>query len=822
MQHMPPLLLRVALLALVILAVDLFGAQVGGSPVAPFAARIARAAVPDVPGPCVAGWREMPVPDVMYQATPLDVITRRGRPAWILGGSTDGLRTVRWDGSRWRKAARSRGLQGLTAGTFVGRRLLAVGYERPLSGALRPLSGRLAGSRWLKRRTPSLPPTQRGTLVDVVDLPRGKAWAVGTRLVSGRLHAYALRWTGKRWANGSPSAGRGSGLQAVTRAPGGTIWAVGWRETSTGMPRPWIGRRGRKGWDRVAAPALPPGKAVITDVVFRRAADGWAVGYLAERGADRHTVFLLHWDGRRWRRAALPWAADFGALPRTISVSEDRRLWIAGTQTATEQREVRGFIAHGGGGDWRVDVLAVPDDVRSEVADVAPTRSGAVATGSVGGTAVILHACPVTGPAANRARGRVRVSAVRSRRRVPVEEDHTRDQAVTVPRLTGAAVTPAAPVAPSGFQVRDRSAASGLGQIAKTYQGIAADFDDDGRRDVFYSRHLAGVPRLAMNAQDGYADAPPDAFTHLDRHGCDSADVDQDGRRDILCAIGAGRGKAVKRHELSLAVGSAGRRLARAALGITDPLGRGRQVAFIRLDGDAYPEVFITNAPEREDGLPSYNRFYRNEGGTFVPAPGVGLDSAHGGTCAEVRDIDADGDQDLVYCAGFPFGGRPSGLRIMRNERGRLRDRTQALGARPIGDIDVALADVSGDGRLDLIQLRRDRLRVSRWTSQGYRRIYDARISHGVAVAAGDASGDGRADLYVVRAGGHTGNPRDFLLVSRRGGRDFTSVRIPQTRAGSADDALALDYDGNGLADFVVLNGKKRPGPVQLLASYPE
>ena len=57
--------------------------------------------------------------------------------------------------------------------------------------------------------------------------------------------------------------------------------------------------------------------------------------------------------------------------------------------------------------------------------------------------------------------------------------------------------------------------------------------------------------------------------------------------------------------------------------------------------------------------------------------------------------------------------------------------------------------------------------------------------------------------------------------MSRRQGREFTSVRIPQTRGGSADDVMAVDYDDNGLTDFIVLNGRKRPGPVQLLAAYP-
>ena len=64
-------------------------------------------------------------------------------------------------------------------------------------------------------------------------------------------------------------------------------------------------------------------------------------------------------------------------------------------------------------------------------------------------------------------------------------------------------------------------------------------------------------------------------------------------------------------------------------------------------------------------------------------------------------------------------------------------------------------------------------------------------------------------------------NKPDRLLVSRNGGTRFASVRIPGTSKGSADDVFALDYDQNGHVDFVVLNGRVRPGPVQLLASFP-
>ncbi len=54
---------------------------------------------------------------------------------------------------------------------------------------------------------------------------------------------------------------------------------------------------------------------------------------------------------------ALPWAEDFAALPRAVSLGKDGTIWIAGTKTANENRDTRGFIANGKNGSWRVSTL---------------------------------------------------------------------------------------------------------------------------------------------------------------------------------------------------------------------------------------------------------------------------------------------------------------------------------------------------------------------------------------------------------------------------------------------------------------------------------
>ena len=63
-------------------------------------------------------------------------------------------------------------------------------------------------------------------------------------------------------------------------------------------------------------------------------------------------------------------------------------------------------------------------------------------------------------------------------------------------------------------------------------------------------------------------------------------------------------------------------------------------------------------------------------------------------------------------------------------------------------------------------------------------------------------------------------NIADVMLVNRDGGRAWSSMAIPQVGGGVGEDAVAIDHDGNGLDDFLVLNGFNAAGPIQLIAFY--
>ena len=789
------------------------------------AAVTAAPTTPSAVGPCQAGWQELPVPSSAFESTPFEIVTREGKPAWIVGGSNSGPLVLRWKSTYWKHLAKgATGHRGFVGAVSTGTtQIIGAGYVRGSWTEYEPYVGRMKDGR-LHGRKPPNPTSDRAGLADIAKLPGGKLWVVGTRLHRGKLLALASRWNGSRWTHSHPASGSGAGLLAIERAPTGRLWTVGWKEVSPGRPKPLIGKLVNGKWKTTRGPGLGSGTAILTDISFRASKAGYAVGYQVKPASDHHRAILFHWDGSVWSRMALPWADDFSALPRSISAGPDGELWIGGAQLATDTREARGFVAHLADGTWDVDVLGVPKTVRSDVTDVAVTDKGAIAVAAVAGTAAVLRTCDAPSLAADQKR-RVRISAIE--KRVAANGVHAEvTGGETVDRLSrsaGALSAPtlAAPVLASGFVVKDRTAKAGLDIWTGTYDGFASDLDGNGRKDVFIGRHAGRLPILMMNRKSGFVRAAvAPLFSVVDRHACAVADVDKSGSRDILCVTGRGHGKQITRHELSVDPGRASGHLDQATAGLSDPLGRGRAVEFVQLDKDGWPDVFIGTAPDRNDSLPSLNRFYRNVGGTLVPAYDVGLDKAHGAICSWSGDIDRDKDEDLAYCTFWPIGSRRAGVRLMRNEGGKLVDRTLARGIRPIGDIDVSFADVSGDGRKDLIQLSRSRLRVSKWTRSGYRKIWEATVYDGVAIATADANNDGRADIYLAR-GSKRGNKPDRLLISRNKGKRFVSVRIPTTTKGAPDDVFALDYDKNGYSDFVILNGGGTQGPVKLLASFP-
>ena len=157
--------------------------------------------------------------------------------------------------------------------------------------------------------------------------------------------------------------------------------------------------------------------------------------------------------------------------------------------------------------------------------------------------------------------------------------------------------------------------------------------------------------------------------------------------------------------------------------------------------------------------------------------------------------------------------------RLYRNTRRGLVDVTRKMGIRSFDEVDAELVDLNKDGKLDLVQLSESKLKVSLQKRGKFKKVFERNLTEGRAIASGDVNGDKRGDLYLLRSGADK-NVHDIMLINRGDGRSWSSLIIPQVSDGAGDDAYAIDHDGNGLDDFLVLNGHNLRGPTQLIAFY--
>lgn len=289
----------------------------------------------------------------------------------------------------------------------------------------------------------------------------------------------------------------------------------------------------------------------------------------------------------------------------------------------------------------------------------------------------------------------------------------------------------------------------------------AADLDGDGALDVVLAMHRHGVVVLRGDGRGGFAPATPmpgqdDGFSS---RALAVADWDGDGRLDVL-ALGegptpAGPAAAVRPSAAGLRIwlgrpdGFAARDDAGSAL-------FGRSVAIADLDGDGRrAAVTGSSVLGRTDLL-------------CAPAPGGGCARATIPALparAYVRavaagDVDGDGRDALAVAAiTFAASGPVSVVDLLRRREGAwTRER---LLAQPglVGAWALALGDVDGDGRRDLVALSQ---RGEPWLFRNAGGGRLVRVATGAAtpfagcggshVELADLDGDGRDEIVAAFA----------------------------------------------------------------------
>jgi FG-GAP-like repeat len=197
----------------------------------------------------------------------------------------------------------------------------------------------------------------------------------------------------------------------------------------------------------------------------------------------------------------------------------------------------------------------------------------------------------------------------------------------------------------AGLRAVDRASDAGIAQITRSYGTFVHDVGVDGDQDFLYNRHSGSRMLLSLNDGDGNFVVSPDVvFPVHDRHDCVWADLNDDHRPDTYCAVGASKGRNIKKNELWLQNENGVLSAVAGAWEADDPTGRGRDPALFDANRDGLLDLFVGNFFPRVDGLQTPNRFYiQDPAGTFDPAPEYGVDRQIGGQRAEPADFDETG-----------------------------------------------------------------------------------------------------------------------------------------------------------------------------------
>jgi len=241
-----------------------------------------------------------------------------------------------------------------------------------------------------------------------------------------------------------------------------------------------------------------------------------------------------------------------------------------------------------------------------------------------------------------------------------------------------------------GGQFRDDS-----GLLPRDIAGATAaawiDADGDGKPDVLVATAFNGL-RLYRNAGGKFEDVstawglgPAGLGGEARGETLAVADIDGDGKPDFL--FGAGTGM--------LLVNTGSRFELKADSGIAfDPARCGP--TFVDFDGDGHIDLFVPQ--------PGKAKLYKNDGhGHFTDVIDKCGDLARpipGATSAAWGDFNNDGHLDVVIgCLRGP------NRYFQNNGDGTFTDRTAEVGltARVYNSQAVALADLNGDGKLDLV-----------------------------------------------------------------------------------------------------------------------
>lgn len=337
----------------------------------------------------------------------------------------------------------------------------------------------------------------------------------------------------------------------------------------------------------------------------------------------------------------------------------------------------------------------------------------------------------------------------------------------------------------------------------QTFDVATTDLDNDGDADVITLANSSAAVTVHENPGDG-------SFPVLTRYevtslsdAVESADIDNDGDFDIVVN---GEVDIASNDAVVKILKNNGNGTFAPAIDYT-PTRNFADMKLRDINGDGFVDLIF--APDGNFPSFHFGTALNNGNGTFAPTVVTQVFSCGEGTI-DAADLDGDGDRDIVLTEEETCPGQEARIFIFRNDGNQNFVRMPDIvlpGRVPHG---LALADVTGDGNIDIITPLPDGMGVLPGNGN---LAFGAPIISTTApykFKMVDFNHDGLLDLGMIMQQESFGTE----LIGTALGNGNGTFQAVRTQTGSSvlenlrisDDLHTGDVDGDGTPDLVVLN----------------
>jgi len=197
--------------------------------------------------------------------------------------------------------------------------------------------------------------TGANALFGVAAVSASDVWAVGHYTnTSNVLQTLIEQWAGTSWSVvTSPNAGTGANsLAAVTAISADEVWAVGYADNTSGVPRTLIEEWNGTSWGIVPSPNVGPNANYLYAVAGDAANDVWAAG-VHTSASGRTFTMIEHWDGTSWSVVPSPSLGTGNNVLSGVAAITPTDAWVVGSYV-NGSNVTRTLIEQWNGTNWGI------------------------------------------------------------------------------------------------------------------------------------------------------------------------------------------------------------------------------------------------------------------------------------------------------------------------------------------------------------------------------------------------------------------------------------------------------------------------------------